>query len=334
MIRRPGNQSDRVPAAGSTPRTRNQGLTLPVPSCFFARQSAHSLNPPSGAEDFFGPPRPSAPSFSPVPADPRPAAAPPRVGKTRLDCLLVARGQFPSREQAQRAILAGEILTPGGQRLDKPGVRLPEDAVLEVRSGARRFVGRGGWKLAAALDAFALDPAGRTCVDVGASTGGFTDCLLQRGAARVYAVDVGHGQLDWSLRQDLRVVVREKTNARQLRAADFPEPITLGVVDVSFISLTLVLPAMAAAIASSPGAQATIVALIKPQFELGRVEVSRGSGVIRDEAAHARAVEKIRAFVADGHLDPAGAWRWAGLIPSPLEGADGNKEFLAWLRRA
>lgn len=272
-----------------------------------------------------------------MPAEPRPAA-PPRVGKTRLDCLLVARGQFTSREQAQRAILAGEILTPGGQRLDKPGVRLPEDAILEVRSAAKRFVGRGGWKLAAALDAFALDPAGRTCVDVGASTGGFTDCLLQRGAARVYAVDVGHGQLDWSLRQDSRVVVREKTNARHLRAADFPEPITFGVVDVSFISLTLVLPAMGAIVAASqPGApegEGTIVALIKPQFELGRVEVSRGAGVIRDEAAHARAVEKIRAFVTEGRLDPGGAWRWAGVIPSPLEGADGNKEFLAWLRRA
>lgn len=264
---------------------------------------------------------------------PRPAA--PRAGKTRLDCLLVARGRFPSREQAQRAILAGEILTPGGQRLDKPGLRVPEDAELEVRSGARRFVGRGGWKLSAALDAFHLLPAGRVCLDVGASTGGFTDCLLQRGAARVHAVDVGHGQLDWSLRQDARVIVREKTNARHLRAADFPEPITFGVVDVSFISLTQILPAMSEIIVGGdPAGEGTIVALVKPQFELGRVEVSRGSGVIRDEAAHARAVEKIRTFVAGGGLAAGGDWRWAGLIPSPLEGADGNKEFLAWLRRA
>ncbi len=223
-------------------------------------------------------------------------------------------------------------MTPGGQRLDKPGVRLREDATVEVRSGTKRFVGRGGWKLLAALDAFGLVPAGRVCLDVGASTGGFTDCLLQGGAARVYAVDVGHGQLDWSLRRDPRVVVREKFNARHLRAADFPEPITLGVVDVSFISLTLVLPAMAAAIVSRPAAEGSIVALVKPQFELGRAEVSRGAGVVRDSDAHARAVEKIRAFVSDGNLG-AGGWRWAGLIPSPLEGADGNKEFLAWLRR-
>ena len=267
------------------------------------------------------------------PSEPRPA------GKTRLDCLLVARGHFPSREQAQRGILAGEVLTPGGQRLDKPGLRLPSDAELEVRSTTKRFVGRGGWKLTAALDAFGLAPAGRVCLDVGASTGGFTDCLLQRGAARVYAVDVGHGQLDWGLRRDSRVVVREKTNARHLRAADFPEPISFGVVDVSFISLTLVLPAMAGIIgAAAPvpadageGEGRSIVALVKPQFELGRAEVSRGAGVVRDGAAHARAVEKIRAFVAsEGGLGEG--WRWAGVIPSPLEGADGNKEFLAWLR--
>lgn len=276
-----------------------------------------------------------------------------RAAKIRLDALLVGRGHFPSREQAQRAILAGEISSPGegGRRLDKPGVQVAADLALTVTSVRPRFVSRGGWKLEAALEHFNVRPTGQTCLDVGASTGGFTDCLLQRGATRVYAIDVGHGQLAWSLRQDARVVVREKMNARGLQASDFPEPISLAVIDVSFISLRLVLPAVARVVSPlpSPGAAAedtagTIIALIKPQFELGRVEVSRGSGVIRDPAAHARAVSDIEAFVRSGggaaREEVAGSeraltgWEWVGVIPSPLFGADGNTEFLACLRKS
>lgn len=262
-----------------------------------------------------------------------------RAAKIRLDCLLVERGHFVSREQAQRSILAGEISSPDGHRLDKPGHRLAADTELVLRTESRRYVGRGGWKLAAALDAFQISPADHVCIDVGASTGGFTDCLLQRGATRIYAVDVGHGQLDWSLRQDPRVVVREKTNARTLRGTDFPEAITLGVVDVSFISLTLILPALGEVVMPAEdgrGGEGVIIALIKPQFELGRAEVSRGAGVVRDPEAHARAVTKIEEFVAVSGMSDGTArrrqWRSTGVIESPVRGAQGNKEFLICLR--
>ncbi len=238
----------------------------------------------------------------------------------RLDQLLVARGLYDSREKAQRAIMAGAV-TVGDRVIDKAGTRIADDAVLTVRA-AERYVGRGGLKLEAGLRAFDIDPAGAVCLDIGASTGGFTDCLLQHGAARVWAIDVGHSQLDWKIRSDPRVVVREKLNARHLTRADIPEPIALCTIDVAFISLTLILPP-ALALLSNGG---VIVALIKPQFELRREDVGRG-GIVRDSALHARAVEKIRAF-ATTRL----GLEWAGCIESPILGAEGNKEFLACLR--
>jgi len=238
----------------------------------------------------------------------------------RLDQLLVARGFCPSREKAQRAIMAGEVKV-GERVVDKAGTKVAEDAAIVVRQ-AERYVGRGGLKLEAALRSFALDPTGITALDIGASTGGFTDCLLQHGAAKVWAIDVGHSQLDWKIRSDPRVVVRERLNARYLTRADVPEAVALCVIDVSFISLTLILPP-AAALLSDGG---VIVPLIKPQFELRKEEVGRG-GVVRDPARHAQAVEKIRAFVA-AEL----TLEWVGCIESPILGGEGNKEFLACLR--
>jgi 23S rRNA (cytidine1920-2'-O)/16S rRNA (cytidine1409-2'-O)-methyltransferase len=238
----------------------------------------------------------------------------------RLDQLLVARGLCPSRERAQRAIMAGDVKV-GDRVIDKAGTKVADDAEVFVRQ-AERYVGRGGLKLEAALREFAIDPTGATCLDIGASTGGFTDCLLQHGAARVWAIDVGHSQLDWKIRSDPRVVVREKLNARHLTRADIPDPISICVIDVSFISLTLILPP-AAALLSDGG---VIVPLIKPQFELRKAEVGKG-GVVRDPALHTQAVEKIRAFVAAStNLE------WAGCIESPILGGEGNKEFLACLR--
>jgi 23S rRNA (cytidine1920-2'-O)/16S rRNA (cytidine1409-2'-O)-methyltransferase len=240
--------------------------------------------------------------------------------RLRLDQLLVARGLCESREKAQRAIMAGAV-TVDEHVIDKAGTKVAEDAVISVRQ-AERYVGRGGLKLEAALREFGLDPTGTTCLDIGASTGGFTDCLLQHGAAKVWAIDVGHSQLDWKIRSDPRVVVREKLNARHLTREDIPDPIALCVIDVSFISLTLILPP-AAALLSDGG---VIVPLIKPQFELRKEEVSKG-GVIRDPALHTQAVEKIRAFVgAETQL------AWSGCIESPILGGEGNKEFLACLR--
>jgi 23S rRNA (cytidine1920-2'-O)/16S rRNA (cytidine1409-2'-O)-methyltransferase len=250
--------------------------------------------------------------------------------KVRLDCLLVERGLFPSREKAQRAILAGEVFA-SGQRADKPGTMIAAEADIQVEEKSR-YVSRGGVKLEAALDYFGVDPSGSVCVDVGASTGGFTDCLLQRGAARVYALDVGHGQLDWKIRSDPRVVVREKLNARFLTDADVPEPAALGVVDVSFISLTMILPALCAVLAAhsaqnAAAAERAVIALIKPQFELARGEVGRG-GIVREPELHARAVDRIRTFVAEQLTN----WRWTGVIDSPILGAQGNKEYLACIR--
>ncbi|HEY3900745.1 MAG TPA: TlyA family RNA methyltransferase [Chthoniobacter sp.] len=244
------------------------------------------------------------------------------VAKMRLDQLLVARGYFESREKAQRAIMAGSV-SVGEQRVDKAGTRVAEDADLQVKTG-ERYVGRGGLKMEAALKEFAVDPTGATCLDIGASTGGFTDCLLQHGAAKVFAIDVGHSQLDWKIRRDPRVVVREKLNARHLTRADIPDPIAICVIDVSFISLTLILPP-AASLLSNGG---VIIPLIKPQFELRKEDVGKG-GVVRDPALHEQAVEKIRAFVAN---QPGLAW--SGLIESPILGGEGNKEFLACLHAA
>jgi len=240
--------------------------------------------------------------------------------KTRLDLLLVARGLAPTREKAQAMILAG-LVSVGGRRAEKAGVGVAEDAAVEVAGPPHPYVSRGGVKLAHALDHFGLDPAGRICLDVGASTGGFTDCLLQRGAARVYAVDVGYGQLDARLRADPRVVVREKVNARVLSASDVPEPVDLAVADVSFISLRLILPAIVSRLA--PGA--AVVVLVKPQFEAGRGEVPRG-GVVTSEETRRRVVGEIEAAGRELGLTVTGA------VPSPIRGARGNAEFLVGFR--
>lgn len=251
---------------------------------------------------------------------------PPRPAKIRLDLLLVERGLFESREKAQRAIIAGMVYV-AEQRIDKPGTKVDETCQLKAKQ-KERYVSRGGTKLESALAHFQVDPAGAVCLDIGASTGGFTDCLLQHGAARVYAYDVGHAQLDWKIRSDPRVVVREKLNARHLQPADVPEPVTLCVIDVSFISLTLILPAVTNLLESAtPSGNATVIALIKPQFELERAAVGRG-GIVRDPASHAAAVDKVRRFV-DGVLP---RWRWTGVMDSPILGTEGNKEFLACLQ--
>jgi len=241
-------------------------------------------------------------------------------GKSRLDVALVERGLIDSREKARRAIMAAQVLVDG-HPVVKAGTLVSADAGI-VLAAKEKFVGRGGLKLEGALDTFRIDPVGRTCIDVGASTGGFTDCLLQRGAARVYAVDVGHGQLDWRLRNDPRVDVREGVNARYLQAADFDPSPSLGVADVSFISLTLVLPAVFELLTP----ESDMVVLIKPQFELARADVGRG-GIVRDVDARLRAVEKIRDFVSrSGH-------NWIDSCESPITGRDGNVEFLAQIRK-
>ncbi|MCP5532403.1 MAG: TlyA family RNA methyltransferase [Akkermansiaceae bacterium] len=239
----------------------------------------------------------------------------------RADALLMARGLCDSREQAKRLILAGEVRS-GDAVVSKPSAKLPLDAPLEVKEKPR-FVGRGGLKIEAALDAFEIDPAGWTCIDVGASTGGFTDCLLQRGAARVHAVDVGTNQLVWKLRNDPRVVVKERFNARHMRPEDLGETVRLAVMDLSFISLTKVLPAVFGVLDE----EGAVVCLIKPQFELQREDISKG-GIVRDPALHERAIGKIREFV-----DDTPDFQWAGCIPSPITGTDGNQEFLAWIVR-
>lgn len=241
----------------------------------------------------------------------------------RLDQELVERGLCASREQAKRAVMAGQVLV-NGQPARKPSdpVR-PGDALALV--AGEKFVSRGGLKLEHALRHFGLNVAGLTAADLGASTGGFTDCLLQAGAAKVYAVDVGQGQLAWKLRTDPRVVVMEKTNARHLTPRNFPPPfalVDLVVVDCSFISLRKILPA-AIAILRPFG---KIVALIKPQFEAGKAEADRGRGVITDPAVHERVLRELREFVAAQR-----GWRWQDVTESPLLGPAGNKEFLVWI---
>jgi len=240
--------------------------------------------------------------------------------KSRLDLLLVARGLAETRAKAQAMILAGSVEVDG-RRVDKAGTSVNPEAQVRVAAPTHPFVSRGGVKLAAALDAFDIDVGGLICLDVGASTGGFTDCLLQRGAARVYAVDVGHGQLDSKLRSDPRVVVREKVNARFLGPEHVPERPAFAALDLSFISARLVLPAVLRVL--SPGA--SIVVLVKPQFEAGRAEVPRG-GVVRSEAVRTRVREEIEAFGAKLGLQHLGS------IPSPIEGARGNREFLLVFR--
>jgi len=240
--------------------------------------------------------------------------------KSRLDALLVARGLAPTRAKAQALVLAG-LVEVDGRPAEKAGQAFDDAVAIRVAGPEHPYVSRGGVKLAAALDHFALDPRGRVCLDVGASTGGFTDCLLQRGAARVYAVDVGWGQLDAKLRSDPRVVVREKLNARSLTAADVPEPVALAAVDVSFISLRLVLPAVVPLVEKG----GAVVALVKPQFEAGRGEVPRG-GVVRSEATRRRVVDEI--LTAGRGL----GFEVLGEIGSPIRGARGNAEFLVGFR--
>jgi len=240
--------------------------------------------------------------------------------RVRLDKLLVDSGYFDSRQRAQRAILAGEILV-AERVFDKPGSLVLPDAAIRV-TAAERYVGRGGYKMEAALDSFGIDPSGRRCLDVGASTGGFTDCLLQRGASEVVTVDVGHNQLAWKIRSDSRVKVFEGINARFLVAEQLGANFSLAVADVSFISLTLVLGPIFKCLQQT----GEIVVLIKPQFELDAKRVDKG-GVVRDATNRAAAVEKIRNFVT-GQLRR----QWLGVIESPILGAKGNQEFLAWLR--
>ncbi len=245
-----------------------------------------------------------------------------KPGKLRLDQALVERGLAESRAKAQAAIMAGLVFS-GERRLDKPGHPVAADLALELRGKPHPWVSRGGIKLKHALDFFGLDPAGRTCLDIGASTGGFTDVLLQHGAAKVYAVDVGEGQLDWRLRNDARVVVLEKTNARHLDAALVPETIGAVVCDASFIGLETVLPAPLALAAAG----AFAVALIKPQFEVGRARVGKG-GVVRDPALHEEVCQRISAWWA-----ALPGWRVLGLEPSPILGPEGNREFLIAARK-
>jgi 23S rRNA (cytidine1920-2'-O)/16S rRNA (cytidine1409-2'-O)-methyltransferase len=240
--------------------------------------------------------------------------------KIRLDLLLVSRGLAPTREKAQAVILAG-LVEVEGRRADKAGAPVDTEAVIRVSGPAHPFVSRGGVKLAAALDGFRIDPSGLVCLDVGASTGGFTDCLLQRGARRVYAVDVGRGQLDAKLRGDPRVVVVEGLNARRLSVEDVPESVDLAVMDLSFISLRLVMPAVRKLL--GPGAH--LIALVKPQFEAGRREVPRG-GVVRSEKIQGRVVEEIARFGEQMSLDVVGE------LTSPILGARGNREFLLAFR--
>jgi len=240
--------------------------------------------------------------------------------KLRLDQLLVAKGLFASREQAQHAVMAGEIKI-GTRTAAKPSQLLKADAEIALKP-TRKYVGRGGLKLENALDRFRIDVHGKVALDIGASTGGFTDCLLQRGAAKVYAVDVGHGQLDWKLRNNPRVIVLEKLNARFLSGEHIPELVDVCVIDVSFISLTLILP-NAFDLMTSAG---VILALIKPQFELQRPDVGRG-GIVRDPDLHRKAQDKIVAFVT--HL----GYVVSGIVPSAIKGADGNQEFFACMRK-
>lgn len=248
--------------------------------------------------------------------------------KLRLDKLLVERGLVPSRERAQALILAGRVLV-NEQKLEKAGASVADDATIRLLGDDLRYVSRGGLKLAAALEHWKIDVAGRSCLDVGASTGGFTDCLLQAGAARVLAIDTGYGQMDTRLREDSRVHVLEKTNARYLTAVQLwgevpPEPIALIAMDVSFISATLVLPSVVASVRRSSHSFELVV-LVKPQFEVGREQVGKG-GIVRDAEAQQAAVHKVRAAVEElGGGD-------AEVMDSPILGAEGNREFLLHAR--
>ena len=241
---------------------------------------------------------------------------PKRTGKIRIDRLLVDRGLVESRERGQALILAGQVLV-NGQKQDKAGALVPEDGEVRILGEVLPYVSRGGLKLAAALQEFGLSVSGKITLDVGASTGGFTDCLLQHGARKVYAVDVGYGQMAWKIRQDPRVITIERVNIRAIEPSLVPELIDIVVIDVSFISLEKVIPSILQFLRS--GAQ--LVALIKPQFEVGREQVGKG-GIVRDDAARSAAVDRVTLFIREQGFDVK------GVIPSPITGQDGNVEFL------
>lgn len=242
--------------------------------------------------------------------------------KKRLDILVTERGLAESREKAKTLIMAGQVYVDG-QKADKPGDTFSEDAAVEVRGKGLPYVSRGGLKLEKAMREFGLQLQGRTCMDIGASTGGFTDCMLQKGAQRVYSVDVGYGQLAWSLRTDPRVVNLERTNARYLTREQVPEEIDFFSVDVSFISLTLILPAVRPLLAEHGQA----MCLIKPQFEAGREKVGK-KGVVRDKAVHEEVIEKICSFALENGFSVL------GLTFSPVKGPEGNIEYLIYLERS
>ena len=245
-----------------------------------------------------------------------------KIKKSRLDQLLVERGLAETRTRAQALVMAG-LVTSETRRLDKPGLQVAEDISLNIKGPDHPWVSRGGVKLAHGLDHFGINPHDCIALDVGASTGGFTDVLLSRAAKKVYAVDVGHGQLDWKLRRDERVVVLDKTNARHLGPEQIPDAIDLIVCDASFIGLEVVLPGpMALA-----GPNAYLIALIKPQFEVGKGNVGKG-GIVRDPALHQEVCDRIKNWIND-----QSPWRVLGITESPLTGADGNKEFLIAAKR-
>ena len=239
--------------------------------------------------------------------------------KQRIDILLVERGLAESRNRAQRLVMAGEVRVDG-EMIHKSSTQVPENARIEVLERPK-YVSRGGKKLAAAIEGFDVDITGKVCADVGASTGGFTDCLLQNGAEMVYAIDVGYGVLHWKLRNDPRVVVMERTNARYLD--NLPGPVSLVTIDASFISLALLLPAVKGWFGDKKG---QVIALIKPQFEAGRKAAAKHAGVIKDEAVHAKVIEETLSNALALGFTPV------GLIPSPIKGPKGNVEFLVDLR--
>ena len=244
-----------------------------------------------------------------------------KAKKLRLDRLLVERCLVESRERGQAMILGGQVLV-NGQKVDKAGTLVPEDADIRILGEALPYVSRGGLKLEAALREFKVDVSGKTALDAGASTGGFTDCLLQHGCGKVYAVDVGYGQIAWKLRQDPRVIVIERVNVRDMDPSLVPEPVDIAVADVSFISLEKVIPSILKFL--KPDAE--IIALIKPQFEVGREQVGKG-GIVRDEAARDAAVRRVAEFIRGLGLDVK------GVIPSPITGQDGNVEYLLYAGR-
>ena len=247
---------------------------------------------------------------------------PAQAAKRRVDQLLVEQGLAESRARAQALVLAG-VVSCGGRRIDKPGEQLAADAALAVKGNDHPWVSRGGLKLAHALDHFGIEVDGKTALDIGASTGGFTDVLLSRGAGRIYAIDVGYGQLAWKLRQDPRVIVHERVNARHLTRAHVPEPVDMITCDASFIGLATLLPVPLALAAE----EAELVALVKPQFEAGREHVGKG-GVVRDPAVHHEVCERGAAWVA------AQGWTVVGVVESPVLGPQGNREFLLYACRS